>query len=224
MKPLGRLFPLQILAILALTILPSAAGAADQPVGLVMDVQGTTRPAVAPYTELMDPSTLTLDPGTVVTLVHYKTCRIYVVRGGQIYADADRMSLSGGHLVKASKTECPQERKLAATGGSSVGTAGVLVRTMRMLPRLTDHPRIVLTGSAASRFPAAELLRNGKPLGGMQVHAHLAAWPASRPALSPGKGYVVQLTSADGKRTLDYAFTVAAPGAEARAAAILRID
>ena len=221
MKPLGWPFPLQILAILTLTASPAAAG---QPVGLVLNVHGSTRPAVAPYTELLGPSTVTLGPGTVVTLVHYKTCRIIVVSGGQIFADADRVSLSGGHLVKASKTECPQERKLGTTGGSTVGTAGIVVRAMHMTPRLTAHPRIVLTGSAALRFQTAVLRRNGKSLGEMQVDSHLVAWPSSRPSLSPGNGYVILLTSADGKRSVDYAFTVAEPGTSARAAAILRID
>lgn len=224
MKPLGWLFAFQVLAVLSLTTFPAAAGSPNQAVGLVLDVQGTTRPAVAPYTELMGPSTLNLGPQTVVTFVHYKTCRIVVVSGGQIFADAGRVSLSGGHLIKVSKTECPEERKLGATGNGIVETAGVLVRAVNMIPRLTAHPRIVLTGSAALQFPTAVLRRNGKSLGGMQVDAHLVAWPASRPGLSPGNGYVVVLMSADGKQALDYAFTVAEPGATARTAAILHID
>jgi len=64
----------------------------------------------------------------------------------------------------------------------------------------------------------------GRTLGPMTVRGYMASWPETNPPLTPGQGYVARLKTADGKRTLDFEFSVAEPGAPSDAAAILRID
>lgn len=98
------------------------------------------------------------------------------------------------------------------------------MRGVHGAPHLTSHPHVILTGRASHMFKSAELRRGDTSLGAMTVKGHMVAWPANQNALPPGKDYVLHLVAADGKRTLDFLFSVAGAGVPGEAAAILRLD
>jgi hypothetical protein len=222
-QPALRLSALAMAA-LAAAFVPSAASAQGRAAGMVLELDGAATPAVAPYAELAARSTTALQPTARMSFIHYGTCRLVTVTGGRLYLDARRYSLAGGRVVSEEKTDCPREQKLATAGDGAVVAAGVVMRGAGGTPHLTDHPRIVLTGDKGTMFRAAELRRDGQAIGPMTVNGHLASWPADKPALAPGQGYVARLSSTDGKRTVDFVFSVAEPGVPGVAAAILRLD
>jgi hypothetical protein len=211
------------LAAVAVAMQPHAATAQDRPAGLVMEREGAATPDVAPFTELMPRSTIELSTGSRMSFIHYGTCRLVTVEGGRLYVDAQRYSVAAGRIAGAEPTDCPREQKLAQSGDTVVA-AVLVMRGASGSPRLRAHPRIVLTGSYGVTFTVAELRHEGRTLGPMTVRGHMAAWPETNPPLTPGQGYVARLKTADGKRTLDFEFSVAEPGAPSDAAAILRID
>ncbi len=227
----GRIHEVRQWAWLGLAALGLAAGAAvpsavaaQGAVALVVDVDGATAPMVTPYSELGNRSTVTLRPNGQMSFIHYGACRMVTVKGGRLYVDARRYSLAGGHIVSEDKTDCPREQKLAAANGGAAVAAGVVMRGAGGAPHLTGYPRVVLTGAKGGMLRTAELRKDGKALGAMSVHEHLASWPAGRPALAPGTDYSVHLASADGKIMVNFQFSVAGPGIPGDAAAILRLD
>ena len=212
------------LAALVAAVAPMPVAAQGRAVALVVDVEGATAPVVEPYSELNDRTKVMLTSGAKMSFVHYGTCRLVAIQGGQLYIDRKRYSVAGGKVVSEEKTDCPREQKLALAGSGASVAAGVVMRGAGGSPHLGAHPRIVVTGAKGARFTAAELRRAGKALGAMSVTGHMVSWPADKPALEPGGDYTAHLMSADGKSTVDFQFSVAAPGAPGEAAAILRLD
>jgi hypothetical protein len=221
-KQIVRLAAALGLATSALSISSGAATAQDRAAGLVLTREGAATPDVAPFTELASRSTITLKPGSRMSFVHYATCRLVTVEGGRLDIDAERYSVVGGRIAGVENTDCPREQKLASSGRTVV-SAVLMMRGVAISPRLKAHPRIVLTGSIGASIGAAELRQEDRTLGAMTVRGRLASWPEASPPLKPGS-YVAHLTTADGARTVDFAFSVGEPSEPADAAAILRLD
>ena len=214
------------LALAALLAGTPAAPAADRVAAMVLDVAGTTVPPIEAYSELADRTTVTLQPGTHLTFIHYGSCKQVTVTGGKLYVDRTRFSLAGGKVDNEERTNCPGEQKLAAdaTGGNATGAAAIVMRNLPPTPSMSGHPVIVLAGAHAGDITKATLFQGSKALGPMSAVGRRVFWPTDRPALVPGEDYRAHLTTADGHKAVEFKFAVAAPEAAGKAPVILRLD
>jgi hypothetical protein len=208
-----------VAAFLALCPLPAQAQAPEA-VALVLEVAGNTSPAIAAFSELRAGSKVALGPEARLRFVHYKSCRMTRVRGGEL------TFLPSGHLLRDGTTEsdelrtCP--KRLGA--GAQSGVAGGLV--MRggdaATIQLSPQPALMIAGARSARF--ARVVIEG-PGAQVSLQRTLAApvWRYEGPLLPPG-GYRLVAFAADGRKLVDEAVSIAASDSAAPEIAILRAD
>ena len=192
----------------------------SDPVALVLEVSGTVKPAVAPFGELHAGMKLTLDSGTRLRFVHYKSCRITRVRGGELTL------LPSGHLLRDGTTESDEIRtcpKRLAAGGQS-GVAGGLV--MRGSGggeiQLPPQPTLMFAGARAERFTQVLLEAQAMRVP-LERASGVPVWRYAGPLLAPGS-YRLVVLSVDGQRLVDEAVSVVPANSAPPEIAILRAD
>src|SRR5262245_56168566 len=75
----------------------TAAGGADrEPTALGLEINGTSQPAIQPYTELTTGQTISLATGIRLVFLQYETCRAVRVVGGTLTLRKQDFTLTGG--------------------------------------------------------------------------------------------------------------------------------
>jgi hypothetical protein len=98
-----------------------AAGAvgraeAQAPAALVLEAAGAVTPALQPFTEVPEGTTVTIGPGGKLVLQHYHTCRVVTVEGGRIVVGVETYATSGVSPTQEVRRPCPRTYRLARPG------------------------------------------------------------------------------------------------------------
>ncbi len=167
-----------------LTALVAAAPAQLRPAaGLVLEISGPSTPALAPFTELADQTTIRLGPGSRLVFVHYHSCRTVTLVGGQLAVDVEKYRVSGGPRSEE-ETPCPRAIKLLAAGE----TAGVLLRGSAAV-RLPVEPAFVVVGPRAGDVASVRITRGSETVVEAPLEHRRFRWPKGRPALRASTQY-----------------------------------
>jgi hypothetical protein len=173
----------------ALAVLVAAAPAQfRQAAGVVLEVSGPSTPALAPFTEIADQTTIRLGPESRFVFVHYHTCRTVTLVGGQLTAGVEEYRVSGGTRSEK-ETPCPRAIKLLAGGE----TAGVLFRS-RAAVRLPVEPAFVVVGPRAGDVASVRITRGSETVVEAPLEDRRFRWPTGVPALRASMQYELVLT------------------------------
>ncbi|HET9492088.1 MAG TPA: hypothetical protein VFR64_20345 [Methylomirabilota bacterium] len=184
-----RFWPLSLMLGTMLTVLVAVAPAQlRQAAGFVLEVSGPSTPALIPYTEIADQTTIRLGPRSRLVFVHYRTCRTVTLVGGQLTAGVEGYRVSGGTQSKKD-TPCPRAIKLVAAGE----TAGVLLRSGAEV-RLPVEPAFVVVGPRAGDVASVRITRGDETLVEAALENRRFRWPSGSRALRPGTQYDLVFT------------------------------
>lgn len=110
------------------------ASLAGQPVALVLELTGDTEPALVPFSEIEDGTEIRLGKESRLSFVHYGTCTMVIIIGGEVRVDRHRYLIRRGRVEMERTQDCPREVVLDE-GGTASGalmqgseSAGVLMR------------------------------------------------------------------------------------------------
>lgn len=206
---------------LSLALIPVFARAqAPEAVALVLEVAGSTTPAISPFGELRAGTRIALGADTRLRFVHYKSCRLTRVRGGEV------TFLPSGHLLRDGVTESDELRacpKRLGVGAKS-GVAGGLV--MRGAGpgaiELPPQPALMIAGARAARFARVQIEGSGRT-SPLQRGAAAPVWRYDGPLL-PSGAYRLVAFAADGEKLVDEAVAIVAADPAVPEIAILRAD
>jgi hypothetical protein len=209
------------LLLFLLVISATPAGAqAPEPVILILEVEGKLEPATSAFSELPAGTRLTLASGTRLRFVHYKSCRVTSVRGGELTV------LPSGHLLREGVVEaddirsCP--KRLAAGARSGVAGGLVMRGSGGAILQLPSQPVLMVAGPRAERF--AQVALEAPPVRVPFERASGApVWRHAGPLLAPGR-YRLVATSAVGHVLVDELVDVVATEAGPSDVIILRTD
>jgi hypothetical protein len=143
---------------LAPMLVAANAIAADvAPVAVVMEVAGTTRPPLSVHRELPPGTRIALERGARVALLHYSSCSIVTVSGGDITVTAQGLETTEGADKSAKPGPCPRVHRIMLAGPGPLG--GVVVSrggtaTPPVVVAASAH--LIVTGGGA--LIAAQLL------------------------------------------------------------------
>lgn len=184
---------MKIVGFISLCLIAAAGHATAQPVAMVLGVQGTVNPPVAPYAELEPGATLTLAPGAVLTINHYGSCNEVTVHGGTVTVGDDTLDLTDATGIARQPATCPRVISPAVV---SVG-AGVILRggAFSVLPGIALMPEIVIAGDAGA-VRKLRIGHDGREIADLPVRAGRVIWPTTL-ALSDGEDYVLVLRDGD---------------------------
>lgn len=200
----------------ALSPVPDAV-AAGEPAALVLELTGDTEPALAPFTEIAEGTRLTLGEDAHISFVHYETCKLVTMTGGEVRVDRRRYVISRGRVEAERSQDCPRRVELS---GDASG-AGLLLRGGDGDAEIPLRPSFVLVGADAGRVNRIELRRDGAPVAAFDVGGRNVAWPDDAPDLVADTVYEIELQSDDGE---DRVFEFIAVDRGATKLLILRLD
>ncbi|MGH2607494.1 MAG: hypothetical protein ACRDHF_00270 [Tepidiformaceae bacterium] len=180
----------------ALTVLVAAAPAQlRQAAGIVLEVSGPSTPALAPFAEIADQTTIRLGPGSRLVFVHYQTCRTVTLVGGRLIVGVEEYRVSGGTRSEED-TPCPRAIKLLA----AAETAGVLLRG-RPAMRLPVEPAFVVVGPRAGDVASIRITSGSETVVEAPLEDRRFRWPMGRPALRASTQYELVFTFKDQSAT-----------------------
>jgi hypothetical protein len=156
------------------TALWAGAATAQTASGMIMEVSGTTEPAVQALSEVEPGFTVMLTPGAKMSFVHYQSCKLVSVEGGGLVT-LRLTAYTVEAKVLSEQKRCPK-RFAMATGGST--EAGALV-VRGGVTKLSNRPIFLLTGAGADGVAGAELMQDGKLVAPLQFSARRASPPDS---------------------------------------------
>jgi ferric-dicitrate binding protein FerR (iron transport regulator) len=211
-----------VAALAVLAALPALAQS-KRAVGIVVELEGTTTPAVGISAELADKTALTLAADATLSFVHYKTCRLVVVKGGKVTLDAMHYDVTG-QVLEEEKVSCPAEQASLAGSSQASGTAALVLRGGAGRTPVPIRPRIIAAGPRSAEFSKVEFLDGEKIVTSLPLAKGRAAWPKDAPALVAYREYTARFVPAKGAPV---SFPVRADGAlkgDGKAPTIFRIE
>ena len=223
--------PIVALLLVVLSAPGTARAQAPKNAGLVLEVAGTTTPALRPYTELPPSATVNLGSAGRLVFVHDLSCRTVTVVGGTVTVDSDRYTATG--TKSEARTSCP--RAVTLKGGGE--TAGLLVRGMRPAPRdtrqgpppltLAATPDLILVGERAADVAAVKVADGSSTVLELRVSSPRLTWPANAPPLRADTAYDLVLSfknDATTPVTVPFVVAPAGSGASTSSPMILTVD
>jgi len=143
---------------LAATLVGDWAFAADGPAAVVMEISGTTRPPLAVHREIAPGTRIGLAPGAQIALLHYATCSIVTVAGGDVTVTEQGLQTAAPATQSAKPGPCPRVHRISLAGPGPLG--GVVVSRNLGTPTppvvAAAGALVLVTGTGAVK--AAELL------------------------------------------------------------------
>ena len=174
---------------------PALAG---KPAALALDVSGTTKPAIDPFSELETKTPIELAPDATIEFLHYRSCKAITVQGGRLNFSSERYLFKGGKILETKRAECP--KTVALSGASKIG--GIVVRggsgNKKKAVTGTTRPSFVLVGTDADGYAAIRISRQGNTILDAKLHRRSFIYPDAAPTLEKGEFYNVTLTPAGG--------------------------
>ena len=168
---------------------------------MVMAIDGSTVPAVTLHQEMAPGAHLALAPDARVSILHYKACSIFTVKGGSVNVTENAVDVSAG-TMETKAGPCPRVHHIAAGGqvasGSpiilrSVPRSSGLVTSDGVKAQLALNEEILLVGAKAGRATSVEVLDSkGARMEG-PIQARDATIPLADAKLTPGDSYVLNI-------------------------------
>lgn len=168
----------------------AAGPALAQSEGLVLAADGPMRPRLAVHDEIARGMEVLIGEKTVLTFLHYDSCTIATVRGGELSLSGRRYILRGGRIVDEDRTECP--KRVAARHGEGEPVAE------EFLPRSGLRPVFILNTTAMEDFDRAWINQGGTRLDLVRDGAAALTLPSDAPALQREAPYRLMLEFSDG--------------------------
>jgi hypothetical protein len=149
---------------------------------LVLEVNGSTTPALKPYREILSGTTVMLDPASRLVFLHYDTCRTITMSGGTVsFTPGAAPAIQGASSKSDVRGQCP--RKVAGSGAS----AATIFRSLTPpAVNLSATPSFVLVGRRADEFVRVRVLRHGDEILARPLDGPRFLWPAGSAPLPPG--------------------------------------
>lgn len=204
-----------ILGVAALLLCGTAQ--AGQPAALVLELTGDTEPALFPFAEIDDGTEIRLGEESRLGFVHYGTCKMVIMIGGEVRIEQRRYMIRRGRVESERAQECPRQVVLDEEGTA----AGVLMRGGEAVSAMPLRPSFVFVGARADGIAAVEVSAGDALVATLPAEGRRAAWPETAPDLEAGTVYAVEIAWVDGTR-LAYDF-VAEPRGRRRLL-ILRLE
>lgn len=201
-----------LLVLLSTLCLAPSVFAADEPVGMVMTLSGSTTPPIAALSEIPVGTPLQLAPGTEVTFLHYSKCKLVTVSSGTLTVTRTDFS-ADGKIVEEKDGPCPRVHQLRGNTSGMV-SGGLVMRAPGSTPRWPLDRELVIAGAGTDKLKSAAIYAEGRldaPLVPLEVSGHQARWPANAPPLGANERYVLRLTLADRSEPIDIPFIGIAP-------------
>src|SRR5688500_16618551 len=100
----GRFF---LSVFIFLAALAGARTQAQMPAALALEQSGASTPAIAPYSEILSGTSVSLQSGARLVFLHYKSCRQVAVVGGTVRFTENGYSLMGSRKESETRVQCP---------------------------------------------------------------------------------------------------------------------
>ncbi len=172
----------------------SAAAAPAKPAGLVLELEGTSSPAIEAFDEVTTKTSLDLGKDARIVFQHYQSCDEVTIIGGQLAFTERRYLVRGGEVVDVARGQCPDAVDL--TKSSSVG--GVVLRSGFGAKKLAPTPTFVLIGGDWSTVAAVRVLSGDAVIAELKPEGREVPWPKELAALESGAEYKIELTRTEG--------------------------
>lgn len=183
----------------ALAFLPVLAHA-ETGAALLVDVTGTTQPALSPYSEVAPGSAIALGPDATVKFVHYQSCKEVTVAGGTLKVNGPDYTVTGGKIISETQQACPQQVKIAQT---TAVAGGLVMRGVLKLTEVASHPSLVVVGAKAAAVTTVAFSDDAsKETVELPVKDRRVVWAEGTPTLKAGSNYKLALLS-NGKSQLE---------------------
>jgi hypothetical protein len=167
-----------------LVLLPVWLGASGtshaRGVALVLEATGAATPPLQAFSEIPAGTVVSLSREARLTFVHYRTCRVVSMVGGEVQFGTEVYRLAGGTVEREEPRPCP--RRIRAGGQPG----GVLLRSGSPIPALSPRPTFVLVGARADDFGVVRILRAGHVVLERPLEGRRFEWPSDAPPLPPG--------------------------------------
>ena len=187
---------LAVVATLCVALGPVPDAVAEgEPAALVLELAGDTEPALTPFTEIAEGTRLTLGDDAHISFVHYETCKLVTMTGGEVRVDRRRYIISRGRVEAERSQDCPRQVELS---GEATG-AGLLLRGGDGDAEIPLRPSFVLVGEDAERVRRIEVRHDGVPVAALDVGDRNVVWPDDAPDLTADTVYELELKSDDGE-------------------------
>jgi hypothetical protein len=180
------------------------------PVALVMEISGATRPLLAVHREIAPGTRIGLDPGARLALLHYSTCTIVTVTGGNVSVTAQGVDTDAAAARSAKPGPCPRVHRITLAGPGPLGGV-VLSRAIGPPnPPLVVAADAVVILSGGPGATSADLIdATGKTVGGaLPIRAGSLQLPGT---LAPRRAYVIRLHFDGRSETLDVPISTSGP-------------
>jgi hypothetical protein len=208
----------------ALGLAPSAH--AQRAVAIVVDLAGKTKPPLAADTEIPDKTIVSVEAGSTLGFIHYYSCRLVTVTGGEVSIDEVHYDTSKAIGVKEEKVTCPAEQHAPpVTSNQTLGTAALVLRsggTPRTL--IPVRPFILAVGPRARNFRLIEVLDGEAVVATLPLLSGHGDWDKIEKPLVAYRQYTIRF-SRDGGDSISFPVT-ATPSlvVNARMPAVFRLD
>ncbi|MEO1495096.1 MAG: hypothetical protein AAFV19_23375 [Pseudomonadota bacterium] len=180
------------------SLMMAGVGRAEQPVAVILDVEGVTTPEIAAFDELSEGARLGLADGTLLRLSAYETCAEYEVVGGVVEVRNGQITLSGNSEVHFSAADCIANVTLS---DADVVSAGVVTRTgSGDLPEISARPSFGVAGPGADGYDRLTVMIDNETVMTLPVVDRRAAFPAGAASLAAEKDAVVLISGANAQQ------------------------
>ena len=166
-------------------------------VALALDVRGATEPTYEPFAEFTAGQSVTLKDDAEIEFLHYPTCEIVVVKGGELSFSEQRYAARGGKVADVKRSKCPKTVAL----GSDTQIGGVVLRSIPgpQVLSLATRPAFVVVGGKRHAFKQVRVRREGQILFEGALTGNRFEWPESKPPLDADGNYTLELVAAPGE-------------------------
>jgi hypothetical protein len=195
---------------------------ADRGAGMVLKLSGQTEPPLAPFTELPLGKPFKLDTNTMISVVHYDSCRVVTIVGGEITLTTLGVDSQGGIIKDSQVRTCPKEH-LMTQGAAAATSGGMLMRSTDDSLELTTKPNVVFTGALSGDVQEADILRDDRVVAKLKPSDHGITWPSSQAPLAMGTDYTLRLQVAGAPKPITQDFSTV-PDSEVDGITIVRVE
>lgn len=177
-------------------VLSMAAGVAqsDQPVAVILDVNGPIFPDVEPFDEVEAGTSLKLATGTQLVIGHYRTCDEVTLTGGEVAIADDHFIIEGTDEVSSEQGACVGDVQLET---ADLVSASIVTRSLTAVSKIAPRSSVGIAGRDAAKYTEMSIRRGGNTLLTAPIARQRAMIYDTVGALKPGARVVVVLTGPD---------------------------
>jgi len=170
----------------------AAVARADEPVGVILEVSGTTTPMVEIFDEIRNGQTISLMPDTVVELSDYATCSEYTIKGGKIAIEDDQIKIEDNAEVNLALHSCISNASLAK---ADLISAGIVTRSSAAgLPMISPRPSFGIAGVDSEKFDTLSIRIGDATIMRTKIEGRWVRYPVEAPFLELGQEAIVILS------------------------------